>query len=655
MEQNVDSRVAIQNTLVMLPVEVLVYIVSFLSACDKVRIRCVSRILYSVSEVPSLWEEFTWSHYAARDYKLLVYILRMFGKHVKKIQFTDHIAPSQLEIMLRHCKNATQLNLPSFLYLRNFYKFERIVHNMACLQILDIRMPNRDSIHQIFMLCSNLKELSLHDVLPRCFIPGFNGLQQWLEEWAEVNYTPRKLNIIFDDKPGQPNILISDLQRCLPILRNKMLVKISDSAYTGWFSICFRGSDFSPVIPLVQLQVTDSSVVIPLVKASKYGILGLDHDMLHITEGSHRGKKVYKALLINGIDDYVDTSVTSLTFVTYFAASYCTSLYPGHLEQISVACPNLQRLDLCGKSDCLSNLQGLNSLANNCKSLQGLNLMGIHVKDREYNCLQLWEILCMMHLNQLAIEAWMINIHDKRNVKLPSSSLGDCKVPATMQQKLINIFQKYSSLQVLEVEASIDGECSCKNLSDNELSLISYFPSIISYRLCNMLYGNCYHALKEIFSCKYLRCLYLFKNLFGILSLTLEGHCSSLQQLYIYSRDTVPMDTFIDTLCGHGGLEHVILCVKSLTARSIRNIIKYSSNLVTFHIVLCSRAFLKAELKNLIATIKTRFSKRKLFNGGSFDIRQVPYHSISAEANDSNLIFATDLLSVWDSNDPVYN
>ena len=97
--------------------------------------------------------------------------------------------------------------------------------------------------------------------------------------------------------------------------------------------------------------------------------------------------------------------------------------------------------------------------------------------------------------------------------------------------------------------------------------------------------------MKRIFICRYLRCLFLSKSLCGILSLSLEGHCSCLQQLYIDSRDTVPTDAFIDALCDHGGLEHVILHVKSLTARSIGSIIEHSSNLVTFDVTLRSGAF----------------------------------------------------------------
>ena len=74
------------------------------------------------------------------------------------------------------------------------------------------------------------------------------------------------------------------------------------------------------------------------VKASKYGILGLDYETLHLTEVSCCGKKVHKALLTVTNNEYLDTSVTSLTSVMYFDAS-CCRLYAGHLEQLSIACP----------------------------------------------------------------------------------------------------------------------------------------------------------------------------------------------------------------------------------------------------------------------------------------------------------------------------
>ena len=487
MEQASHFKAVTKITLVALPVEMLVYVISFLSTRERVGIRCVSKRLRSASEIPSLWEEFIWSHYAPRDDKLLEQVLQMFGKNIKIFHFADHIAPSKLEMILKFCKNLIQLSLPSFDY-ETFEKLEKIVSNITNLQILCMLIKEKifttPFIQQIFMLSSNLKELSLHyDMLISSnFIWDYNKhMHCWLVEWVNSNYVPRKLNIIFNGAHpvscGQYTHLrsiLEKLQLFIPMLRNKT---ICDSDNIGWFSVCVKKStNFSLVVPQVQLRVTESSVVLPSVKATKYGILGLDNDTLHLTEGIDCGKKVHKALLTGTNNEYIDTSVTSLASVTYFDASYCYKLCPGHLEQLSIACPNLQRLNLRGNTDCLNNLQGLHSIADNCKSLQGLNLNHVE-QSSEYSCLELWEVLCTMHLIQLAIDHWMIKVRDK----VPVLSLRDCCSIAVKQQKLINMFKNYTSLKDLEIR----GTCYVKSysmrkplVSENDLLLVPFFHQL---------------------------------------------------------------------------------------------------------------------------------------------------------------------------------
>ena len=634
-------------SLIALPVEVLVYIISFLSTREKVEIRCVSKRLRSACEIPSLWKEFVWTRYAPRDEKPLKTVLKTFGQHIKRFHFADHISPSKLQVMLKSCKNVIHLSLPSFQY-NTLEKLEKFVSSTASLQIVDILRPKpfsgRPFIQQIFRISRNLKVLSLHYV-PASLTQLWTFNEQiliWLEEWANFNYVPKKLNIVFNrNYSNYLQSISTSLQSSVSTLRSNALPTNFESGHSAWFNISFNDPiDFSPVVPALQLRVTGSSVVLPSVKASKYGILGLDYDTLLLTEGSCHGKIVHKALLTATSGEHIDASVSSLASVTYFDASSCRNLYPGHLEQLSIACPNLQRLDLSHNSKCLSNLQGLQSLANNCKSLQELNLWRVHEMDCEYSCLQLWEVLCTMCLIQLAIEVWMINVHDKRNPEVPISSQ-DCSVAAKLQ-RLIEMFQNYTSLKVLEVSGTC-GDGSCSILSDHELSVASYFPSITSYRLCNLpctCVDRC-HTIKQIFSCKYLRCLYLSLS-FGIVLPSLEGHCSSLKQLYIHSGDLAPTETFIDSLCG---LEHVILSVKALTAKSINSIIEKSPNLITCHIILHTEVFVKGELIPLLALIKTKFSKRRLFNGGNFVLRQGIY---VVDYNSS--LSGTELLSIWDGN-----
>ena len=626
-------------TLITLPIEVLVYIVSFLSTREKIGIRCVSKCLNSVSEVPSLWKEFIWSRYAPRDEKLLVCVIKVFGKHFKKFHFTDHIAPSKIQAMLKHCKNVEHLSLPSFNY-NTFEKLEKTINGLSRLQVLSISHPTmypscKLFIQKTYMLSTNLKEVSLHygqiSIQELLYV-----IQRWLKGWANCNYLPEKVNIVYSGNSIELCSVTSYYQSCISIFRNTLLPTIRNSSHIAWFNIFSRSIDFSPVIPMIQLQITESSVILPSVKASNYGILGLDHDTIHLTQGNYCGKRLHKASLTGTNNEYINASVVttySLTSVTHFDVSHCNSLYPGHLEQLSLACPNLRRLDLCSSSNSLNNMLGLHSIADNCNSLQELNLCGITITNPEYCCVQLWEVLCKMHLIHLAIESWMINVHDSSEVSL-----------AVKQQKLINMFQNFTSLKVLEVRGT--DKSVPPNNTGNELFIISYFPSISSYKIFNLPSNNSYHSLRQIFSCKYLKCLFLYNSLPKMLSLCLEDHCSSLQQLCIHSRDTVLTETFIDTLCSHGSLEHVILCVESLSAKSINSIIEQSPHLVELQIFLRIEVFLISQLLPMIATIKSKFSKRKLFKGGCFNIRQ----HVDVNENLLSVLKDTNLLSVWDYN-----
>ena len=110
-----------------------------------------------------------------------------------------------------------------------------------------------------------------------------------------------------------------------------------------------------------------------------------------------------------------------------------------HLEQLAIACPNLQRLNLRQKmshdhdlgvhsTQCLISLRGLHAIANLCHNLQGLNLLNIPVNEVE-NQTQLWEILSGMKFTHLAVELCVL---------LPT---------VNDEQNLINLFSKCRRLQ----------------------------------------------------------------------------------------------------------------------------------------------------------------------------------------------------------------
>ena len=72
-----------------------------------------------------------------------------------------------------------------------------------------------------------------------------------------------------------------------------------------------------------------------------------------------------------------------------------------HLEQIAIACPNLQRLNLRNSRHCLESVKGLKAIASHCHNLTGLNLL--HIPNVDDHIL-LWGILSDMKLTHLAID-----------------------------------------------------------------------------------------------------------------------------------------------------------------------------------------------------------------------------------------------------------
>jgi len=84
------------------------------------------------------------------------------------------------------------------------------------------------------------------------------------------------------------------------------------------------------------------------------------------------------------LDGTLNSAMTSISFVTDFDFSCCTFLHSGHLEQLAVACPNLQRLNLFVNDECLRSLKGLAKVAQCCANLCGLNLLCISLDEVEH-------------------------------------------------------------------------------------------------------------------------------------------------------------------------------------------------------------------------------------------------------------------------------
>ena len=579
-----------------LPVEVLVYIASFLTDTrDKVKLRYVSRRVRSISETPSLWRKFVWPYYDRLEERCLCNLLKACGKHIIQLSFPHHVMPSKLVKFLQYCGNVTHLSLSQETKL-NLEQLTKTLQHMKCLSVLKIRLSV--GITPLLQLTSSVNS-NVEDLT--VYVRGRNP-DDWylrvLHEWVVNNSAPKNLNVVaFEYYDSLLLNLIhgwSHWNAELPAGRMACL-----RLYT--YESIYLPLNLSLSLPVLQLQY-GCTAYLPLVKASKFGLLGIRDDLLLLTDCTYKSRTIHKVKLVSFPNrDPLNSTITDLTFVTYFDVGTTERhLYSGHLEQLALACPNLIWLNLRSNSHCLQTLQGLEVISRCCQRLQGLNLLYVPLKNIQSQT-KLWDILSNMKLTQLAVELCTLKPSRKRDTN-----------------KLISRFQQCSSLQALETYS--DFCIDCGDSDDERPFLLAHFPSLESCRLSSEQPQSAQEVIMTCQGLKFFKC-----NCIQYLVLS-PVYNWSLEQLCIGSEDTDLDDTFLDTVSAHGGLVHVVLSINSVPSEGITALVQNSHKLITCNIFTVTQVYdsggMKVNLKSLKATLKAKFSRRKLFTCGNLRLVQ---------------------------------
>ena len=344
-------------TLMDLPIELLVCIISFVSIRERVKLRYVSQQLRAVVEVPSLWRNFTWPHFDFREERLIKALFKSCGRHVRQLSFPDLVMPVE---SLQYCGNAIRLSLPSVKLSLN--QLRTIMQYMKRLQYLDILWASKTNIKHLLLMVGYpiyaIKELTIREqVKDSSFI---EALHFFLNEWTALKLMPHTINIV----TGNSTFLISTVL--------EHWVRGGQSTSTGHIGHLnmYRSLTVGliPTPPLFQYQIFGPhSLKLLFVNARNYGLSELngDHILLtnHIISNSN---VIHKGTMRNGIHG-APLNINNIKFLTHFNAAGCGFFYSGHLEQLAIACPNLQQLNLWKNINCLKNLQGLRAIATCCQ------------------------------------------------------------------------------------------------------------------------------------------------------------------------------------------------------------------------------------------------------------------------------------------------
>ena len=619
------------TSLLILPTELLVMILSYLSIRDIILMQFVSQRFKEISETPSLWKKFVWPDYEPRHVCSVSKVLKTHGEHMRQIFFPAHMTTANILEMTHYCPNVTHLSLPRYTQL-SLDHLEDIVHTMTHLEQLDV-------------FTSSIK----------CVYPSFESFQDIIEQLLEVTTASVKKLVIkidlfcqsacnvldvfkkllnnADHPPSVINILMN--KGDIDIVYSRLLESWPASSYTiasleiGFYNITRVPMDLYPSISLRKFQFGPEAKP-PLIKLSDQGILGLDEDIFYLSDYDHCGKprlsvSPYKYYFLK--DEHLHCIINSVSNVDF---SY-VNVYPGHLEQLALACPNLERLNLRNAKNSLQSLQGLCAIVDTCRNLQGLNLVRIPASSVE-SYLLLWELLSSIKkLTHLAIDLCML-IH-----------INDNCYNAADKDKLIGMLWNFDSLKALEIIQTFNCD-ECQNVSSVNDLLLSHFLSLVYVRLSQF---KCTTAFEyTITNCRRLKYLYYGIDDSGTcVTLPSSSNCH-LQQLCVESYAIKLSVPSVQVLSAHGGLEKIVLFVKSITTSAITILISNSPNLISLYIV--TREPLYDDNDAIVVpedykdTISKKFSNRKLLTTGDFILRKCCLFFYEMLAH-----FDTDFNSFW--------
>ena len=124
-----------------------------------------------------------------------------------------------------------------------------------------------------------------------------------------------------------------------------------------------------PSIPLMKFQFGPSATP-PLIKLTDHGILGLQYDTFPFTDhyDEVRHSMTAQRYYLNAVKEQHYNCMSNLHSVSNVDFSFI-DIYPGHLEQLAIACPNLERVNLMYATKCLQSVKGLHAIADRCKNL----------------------------------------------------------------------------------------------------------------------------------------------------------------------------------------------------------------------------------------------------------------------------------------------
>lgn len=461
--------------LTSLPSEVLVAILSFLSARDKLCVRLTCHRLYSFLTDSLFWKSICWKDYfPPREGKAMKCALKFGIISLTKLsifscssfKLNGILACTRLQSIILIGFAISQRQIAALLSSTSASNLEVQIEAWESKQIFKILAPSKLSS---VVLC----------------VSDNPNIIELTEVWSQAGYSPPDVNIRvrYDSNItlARTHSSLLHVLSSLPPCGHKARLAVGYSSIHTYFRqattqlFCeISNQDFG--FEVRQLDCEKLGL-------STYGFLLTRPNVATDTCTAAYVNKLYQPLM----NKRTLQDISLIESITELCLAGLKEFSSHHLMLIALNCPNLIRINIEQCTRSLSDLSGLASIASHCQKLQGINFDRIHHCAVE-NIVKLWEVLAQLkHLSHLRFCYCLVSTcrtvsqrHVASSVAPSVQSRVSHSIPQIPDMELVRCFiGKLTSVDTLELT------CHVPSIQDDTVTFqtLSHFKSVQSLHL----------------------------------------------------------------------------------------------------------------------------------------------------------------------------
>ena len=465
--------------LTSLPNELLVSILSYLSARDKLCVRSTCRRLHSLLSDSLFWTTISWRDYFPLKHEKSMKCALQLGKtSLTKLNIFScgSIALSKFKSTLSTCTLLKSIVLIGFAVSQP--QITSLLLSIS-LRNLEVEILGKESKQIVETLApSQLVSVVLH-------VRQTPNITILTKVWSDAGYSPSDVTLRICHKS---EIYLTIFQYTLVNLLDSLPQCSHKARLAVGYSSIHTYIRQATMQPFCEISNGKSGFEFSLLGCKELG-LSTHSCMLALTRpnatsGSYSAACMHKSSL----NQRISQDVGLIENITELCLANQMELSSHHLTHIAVNCPHLIRLNIHKCTSSLLDLSGLSSVVTHCHNLQGINLGHIHHQQVE-DIVKLWGILAKLkHLTHLYFcyclvclgravpqgrsASFVAGSHPSRVSRLTPHS------PDT--EVLRGIIRKFTTIDALELACY---RSVCIQDDTTAFKTLSYFKSIRHLRL----------------------------------------------------------------------------------------------------------------------------------------------------------------------------